>query len=80
MLRVVLLLILAFVLLRFLTRLAIVMLSALPAARSVARTGPDERERASIALVRCTRCGAFVPRATARGSDDELLCSACAAG
>jgi hypothetical protein len=78
MLRVVLIAVLVIVLLRFLLRLTIVVLSALPAARSVKRARQAGRTPGSIALVRCSRCGAYVPRASARGSGDALLCSACA--
>jgi len=77
LLRVVLIAVLVILLLRFLVRLTIIVLTALtpPSAMSA-----EARRRASIALVRCSRCGAYVPRGSARGSGDALLCSACAGG
>jgi hypothetical protein len=77
-LRFLLVLVLIVVLLRFLGRLARVVLEAMvgasgPPVRAGARAGTP-----SIALVRCRRCGVFVPQDKARGSGDATLCSDCA--
>jgi hypothetical protein len=76
-LRILLLFILLVLLLRFLTRLAGIVLTALAQPRASLSPADRERVAAAIALVRCRRCGAFVPPATARGTGDDALCRNC---
>lgn len=81
MLRFLLVVVLFLVLLRFLSRLAGVVLRALHegAALTPSRTATPP----AIALVRCTRCGVYVPQTMTRaggahGSPDAAVCRACA--
>jgi hypothetical protein len=77
LLRVVLLLVLAIVLARFLVRLAGLATAALREGNTPgAAPAPP-----SVPLVACRRCGVFVPRAEAAAvSADGVLCRACAGG
>jgi len=76
LLRVVLLLVLAILLARFLVRLA-----GLAAAALREGSSPHVSQRPPVPLVACHRCGVFVPRAEAAAVfADGVLCRACAGG
>ena len=80
MLRFLLILVLVFLALRFLTRVAAAVLQAIAAGGSGLPARGGRNAAGSIPLARCSACGSYVPQPQLRGSGERARCARCAGG